>query len=270
MGSEAFVQFPGMPFRSLEEFHRYRAENRRLFDERYLREQSLGVVGHAVALAGLCAPCLKVTTFVSPTEDGNKTADGRLVPHWRLRQTCGCAFALANHERALLHMALPYLGPSSWSRIGVLGRGENLAARLREEFSQVTLWPRLYNDVFAQINLPTDPASQHVILAADELAHIPPLDQALAAVARSLPPGGLFITTTAFDVEAEETISWTTDLRPVSSGPVLFTRDPVHRLGWDLIPRLRAAGFTDAWGSCYWSEEFGYLGPYNMIFVAFR
>lgn len=269
MGSEAFVQFPAMAFRSREEFQRYRDSHRDVFDERYRREQALGVAAPSLSTDGICAPCLRVSTFASSTRDGDETADGRRVPHWRLAQSCDCAFGLTSHERALLHLALARAPGSSQTRIGVLGRGERIAARLRTSYDEVSLWPRLLAEGAGTLALPTPPAHHHVILAADELAHIPPLDRALAAIAHGLAPGGLFIATTAFDVEAESSVSYL-DTPEEEGVPMLFSRDPAHRLGWDLVPRLRDAGFSDAAGFCYWSEELGYLGPYNMIFLASR
>jgi hypothetical protein len=270
MSIEAFVDFPGTSFRSIEEFKQFRGNNRDLFDERYRREQSIGVNSATLSTKGFCGPCLRVTKFLSPTAAGEKTVDGRLVPHWRLAQTCDCSFGLTSYERALLHMALPRLGSSSWSRGGILGRGDRIARYLSGRYPSFALWPRFLRDEEGTLTLPVPIQSQHIILAADELPHFPSLDQVLAAVAHSLMPGGAFLFSTPFDVEAQETMtSPVVEAQPMSVRAV-FSSHPVHRLGWDLIGRLREAGFNDAAGYCYWSEELGYLGPYNMIFLAFR
>lgn len=268
--AEAGVRFPGAAFRSIDEFKRFRSDNRDLFDERYRREQSLGVDGASVTTSGVCAPCLEVTDFVSQTHGGSATPAGLWVPHWRLAQTCGCRFALTSHERALLHMALPRLGPSAWTRGGIIGRGDRLLGYLTERAFSFDLWPRLSRSPDGAVTLPAPAQPYHMILAADEVAHIPPLDAALAAIAHSLMPGGSFVFSTPFDVEAEASV-----IAPMFDGGAatdlpLFSADAAHRLGWDLITRLRDAGFSDAAAYCYWSEELGYLGPYNMIFLAFR
>lgn len=270
MSTDNFVRFPGMAFRSAEEFKRFRADHRDQFDERYRREQSLGVEGTSLTLGGVCAPCLQVTEFVSQTHGGDRSADGRWVPHWRLTQSCGCRFALTSHERALLHMALPRLGPPAWSRGGILGRGDRLAAYLEDRGFDFALWPRLTRAPAGDVVLPVPNGSLHMVLAADELAHLPSLDATLAAVARSLAPGGCFLFSTPFDVEAEASVTAPEIAALAPAARPLFSIDPVHRLGWDLIPRLQEAGFEEAAGHCYWSEELGYLGPYNMIFLAFR
>lgn len=270
MSAEASVRFPGAVFRSIDDFKRFRTDNRDLFDERYRREQSLAVEAASLTTGGFCAPCLQVTDFVSPTHGGDLTDNGRWVPHWRLAQACGCRFALTSYERALLHMALPRLGPTSWTRGGVIGRGDRLLDYLAERGLSFDLWPRLSRSPRWPAELPVPEHSQHMILAADELAHIPPLDAALAAIARSLMPGGSFLFSTPFDVEAEASVIPSTFDGVDPAALPLFSAGATHRLGWDIILRLRDAGFTDAAAYCYWSEELGYLGPYNMIFVAYR
>jgi hypothetical protein len=45
-------------------------------------------------------------------------------------------------------------------------------------------------------------------------------------------------------------------------------RGDVHDIGWDILRRLRAVGFTQAFANVYWSRELGYLGPFNLIFSA--
>jgi hypothetical protein len=44
----------------------------------------------------------------------------------------------------------------------------------------------------------------------------------------------------------------------------------VHQIGWDILDRLKQAGFSDAAAHTYWSHELGYLGPMNMIFSAVK
>ena len=270
MSSESVVTFPSAIFRSGDDFRRFRADNRDLFDERYRREQSLGTDGASVITAGVCGPCLQVTEFKSLTQGGDLTIDGRKVPHWRQAQVCGCGFGLTSHERALIHTALPHLGKPSWFRAGVLGQGDRVAAYISQLLPDLAQWKRLTRGAGRALALPVSEGSQHMILAADLLPHIIPLKQALAAIAEALSPGGMFAFSTPFDVEASETISFVANDDGADIAKQTFLSQPIHRLGWDLIPMLYDCGFTDAMGQCYWSEEFGYLGPYNMVFVAHR
>ena len=109
-----------------------------------------------------------------------------------------------------------------------------------------------------------------MVLAADVLPHILPLKEALKAVADALSPGGTFVFSAPFDVEAGDTVSYLANEDGTGRANQVFSAHPVHRLGWDLIALLNDCGFSGVVGHCYWSEEFGYLGPYNMVFIARR
>jgi hypothetical protein len=267
MSSPSVVTFPSVTFGSEDDFKRFRSENRDIFDDRYRREQSLGTHDAVVSLDGVCGPCLQVTRFSSSTQGGERAASGGRVPHWRQVQACGCRFGLTSHERALIHVALSHFGKPSWFRAGILGQGGRIAAYISQLLPDFAEWTRLTRGAGQMVSLPVSKASQHMILAADVLPHILPLKDALVAIAEALSSGGTFIFSTPFDVEAVETVSVAES--EGLSGQV-FSARPVHRLGWDLIPLLVDCGFSDAVGHCYWSEEFGYLGPYNMVFVAHR
>ena len=270
MNSGSVVVFPSAVFESADDFKRFRSENRDLFDERYRREQSLGTHDISVITEGVCGPCLQVTQFSSPTQGGDLTGDGRKVPHWRQAQACGCRFGLTSHERALIHTALPHFGKPSWFRAGVLGPGDHVAAYVSQLLPDLAQWKRLARGVGSAVSLPVSQGSQHMVLAADVLPHIIPLKDALTAVADALSPGGMFVFSAPFDVEAGETVSFLANEDAPESAKQVFSAHPVHRLGWDLIPLLNDCGFSSVVGHCYWSEEFGYLGPYNMVFVAHR
>jgi hypothetical protein len=270
MNSGSVVTFPSATFESGDDFRRFRSENRDLFDERYRREQSLGNHDTVVLAEGVCGPCLEVTNFSSLTRGGELTADGRKVPHWRQTQACGCSFGLTSHERALIHAALPHFGKPSWFRAGILGAGDPVAAYVSRLLPDLAHWKRLARGTGRALSLPVSQGSQHMVLAADVLPHIIPLREAVAAVADALSPGGMFVFSTPFDVEANETVSFLANEDEADSAKQVFSAHPIHRLGWDLIPLLNECGFSSAVGHCYWSEEFGYLGPYNMVFVAHR
>lgn len=270
MSSDSVVTFPSVIFRSGDEFKRFRSENRDLFDERYRREQSLGTKSELVITEGVCGPCLRVTRFSSSTRGGDLGGDGRSVPHWRQAQVCGCSFGLTSHERALIHTALPNFGTPSWFRAGVLGQGHRIAAYVSQLLPDFAQWKGLTRGNNRVLSLPVLEASQHMVLAADVLAHIVPISEALEAIARALSQGGIFVFSTPFDVEASETISFLAGEDRTGIDRQIFSARPAHRFGWDLLKLLGDCGFSSAIGHCYWSEEFGYLGPYNMVFVAYR
>jgi predicted TPR repeat methyltransferase len=107
----------------------------------------------------------------------------------------------------------------------------------------------------------------HLVVSADHLHRVLPLDAMLAEVARVLSPGGVFVFTVPFDVSQEVTRSEVA--QGIANGPTL-TAQAVHAFGWDVMDRVRRAGFADCCAHCYWSEELGYLGTFNFVFEAFR
>ena len=109
-----------------------------------------------------------------------------------------------------------------------------------------------------------------MVLSADHLQLLPPLAATFSEVHRVLSPGGVFAFTVPFNAMAERT---RTDLsRAAAPGRILpaVSAEPVHEFGWDLPDTVRQAGFMDCIANCYWSEELGYLGTYNMAFLAIR
>jgi SAM-dependent methyltransferase len=117
-----------------------------------------------------------------------------------------------------------------------------------------------------RLRAPTGEAD--VVIAAEVLHTIPPLDEALAEIRRVLGPGGQFVFTVPFRLFSQATESRLDDL-PRSGGHLpVECGHHVHEIGWDLIDRLRAAGFRRPTAHCYRSEELGYLGLFDMIFSA--
>ncbi len=109
-----------------------------------------------------------------------------------------------------------------------------------------------------------------MLLCPDHLHHVPALDAALGEAARVLCPGGALLFTVPFHADADATASDLARLPRRSGVLPAFSAEPVHRIGWDILERVRGAGFVDCAAHCYWSEELGYLGPFNMIFLATR
>ncbi len=259
------ARFPALIVESAEGFRRLRHAQSGLFDERYRREQALGTGDESLALTGTCGLCLRVARFVSSTALGEATADGRVVPNWREQQACDCAHALVSRRRALLHLALSHAGAAGWYRIGVLGQDDAILHYLRAGWPETVGWRRfeLGRELLA---LPEETGALHLVLSADHLQCVAPLDATLAEVARVLSPGGAFVFTVPFSVNEENTRS---EPATVHAGQTLLAR-PLHAFGWDILDKLRRSDFVDCRAHIYWSEEFGYLGTFNVVFEAFR
>jgi hypothetical protein len=264
------IRFPATALDSYASFQRFRETSRDLLDDRYRREQSLATRQKSLELDGTCAVCLRVTRFLSQSAGGEATPDGARVPHWREEQHCGCAFSLNSRKRALLHRALPQLGFSGWCPTAVLGEDQGLTGLLSSINAEATAWPRMSaaTDRTAS-RIPADDGQYSLVLSADHLHCVPLLDFALAELARVLMSGGLLLFTVPFHVDSETTL---TDFARVPRRNMIpsFVKDPVHQIGWDILDRMEAAGFEDCTAECYWSEEFGYLGTYNMVFAGAR
>ena len=265
------IRFPACVVGSVGEFRQFTSENRDLIDERYRRELALASKDKTVTLRGSCGLCLLVTNFKSDTAGGQLMPDGRRTPNWREQQVCECEYALTSRERALLHVATPRLGSQSWYKAAVLGQRKGVANYLSKLLLGFSVWPRLEAmDTNGRAWLLSEAKAFHMVVSPDFLQFVPPLDEALAEVARVLMPGGIFLFTIPFYVDSEVTVSNIAHLRQRNGLLPPMSAGPVHQIGWDIMDRVREAGFSDCTAHFYWSEELGYLGPYNMIFMAFR
>ncbi len=253
----------------MAEFRRFRAEHSDLLDERCRHEQALGSKDGSITLTGTCALCLRVTRFTSATIGGSLTDDGRMVANWREQQVGGCRHSLNSRQRALLHLALSRFGASGWVRSAVLGREDRVSQYLKTLMSDICVWPHLAETGHAPA-IPAEAASAHLVVSADYLHYAPQLDAALKEVARVLAPGGCFVFTIPFCVDLEVTQTCATQSLIGNEVLTAFPHQPAHNIGWDIIDRLSDAGFIDAAAHCYWSDEFGYLGKFNLVFLVYR
>jgi SAM-dependent methyltransferase len=115
-----------------------------------------------------------------------------------------------------------------------------------------------------------------LVLSCDVFEHVNDPDQGFREVARVLRPGGRFLMTVPFyslnDSGARRSSLENGVLQhhlpeqyhgnPMSEKGSLVFSD----FGWDLLDRIRAAGFAEARADYYWSEEYGHLGTCNPVF----
>ena len=243
-----------LPFRSTalasrEEFAVLSRAMKPLLDRRFEDELRLATADGSFAYEGVCAVCGRPAEFLSSTEGGDGVGDGRRLPNWREQLKCDRC-GLSTRERALMHALKTFAEHGGDREILVLGTKTDLNPWLERNASVVH---DLVPPASGRIELPYSAVDTAV--ASDWLDKAPKLDALLREVVRVLKPGGRLLFTAPFHYADE------------LSTPAEGGREAAS-FGWDLLTRLRAAGFAQAHAHLYWSEELAYLGPFNFVFVA--
>jgi len=270
-GAATQVRFPAVSFAAQVDFLAWCAASRPLLDGRYLHERSLAVPPGRHSRPGTCAPCLRRTLFEISADHAEKlpdgsVPDGRIVPNWREQLLCDCEDRLSNRHRAVLHFVESALALSSWERVLAFGRLSETDSRLYRRLGATALVPRLAPQRDGPPRLNLADASCHLALSLDGMHRVPPLGTLLAEFRRVLAPGGALVFTVPFRWDRPATRS----LPVTASGGAAQVESAreVHEIGWDILERLRGAGFARSRAHVYWSEELGYLGPFNTLFSA--
>ena len=267
-------KFPAVSFLSHAEFDSYCEQNSALDDARYAHELELATRDAAMMRDGTCAPCLRQTNFTAATQGGETQPDGRILPNWREQMTCDCEDGLGARLRAILHFLAGEAGLQPWMRALWFGTAPTLERRLAQMTHEVVVARRLQMsarlpaDAQRSLCLPFDSAAFHLAVSSDYLQRVPALDVALAELRRILVPGGQLVFTVPFHCRSTSTTTRAgLGARREGRLPAEMAAD-IHAIGWDILPRLRQAGFAQAAAHVYWSRELGYLGPFNTMFSA--
>jgi SAM-dependent methyltransferase len=261
------VPFRSRSLASLAEFTEFTREVQPILDARYLHERTLASAADSISFDGTCAPCLRRARFSARTHGGDILPDGRRVPNWREELHCDCEDRLNNRSRALLHFLETDAGLRSWSRVLLFGPPATADRRIAAA-AGVSRLSRLGLAPGGGHRLDAGDAGFHLAITADYLHRVPPLGAALAELRRVLVPGGRLVFTVPFHDRSATTVSRTGHLPRLAGRLPGEAGADTHQVGWDILDMLRAAGFADARAFTYWSEELGYLGPFNMIFSA--
>jgi SAM-dependent methyltransferase len=248
-------RFPAWQFRSYQEFSNFLKDHQSILDSRHLYQLTLAVRKERLEQPGSCAPCRRPVVFTSDV-NGEKLSDGKRMPNWREELHCNCPWRLNNRQRAVLHLAQAS-GLRGWASSLLLGEPSDFALAYMANALNTRMLPR-FHITDGAVTLPVESGSCHFVISQDDLQKVGPLASALAEMARVLVPGGRLIFTVPFHV-AEVSLPCGPDL-PVGG----------RRFGWNLLDMLKAAGFTDAVALLYWSEELGYLGNMNFVFLAMK
>jgi len=254
------------------------------------KERALAAGTGPFSLAGYCYVCKRRTRF-TVTFDHAYEIDGVLTPNWREQLYCrGCGMS-ARH-RSVIHLFETECRPGPDETIYISEQTTPLYHWLRRAYPLLVgseylgdACPRgketaggIRNEDLTDLSFP-DGSFDRIILL-DILEHIPGYPRALGECLRCLRPGGSLFITVPFEKESAKTI---VRARVKVSGeiehllPPEYHSDPLrdagtclsyYIFGWDLLDRLRDAGYAHATALLFWSDAFGYIGRHQLVIVA--
>lgn len=242
-------------------------------------------------VSGYCVVCGCQDEFVvSSMYSPGAFPDGRPIPNWREHLNCRCG--LTNRLRATLHVMQQHISPSRTDRIYLTEQATPLFAWFAERYDSVTgseyFGPNNaggstvsgYRHEDIQ-NLSFPDKSFDLIISLEVLEHVPFPDLAFRQLRRCLRDGGHTLITAPFkDTDTHDEIR----ARLTEGGEIEHLMAPEYHgnpvdpqggalcfryFGWDVLDRLKAAGFSRAEVVFYWSRRFGYLGNTNAIILAY-
>ena len=276
-----------------EAYKKHAAKMEHEYDRRVLCEQALlptdGSEGFRTS--GFCCVCGTHTRFLTSFmySTGN-TPDGRLMPNWREHMQCEHC-GLVNRMRAGLHVLHTYAQPETGSKIYITERLTKTYQWLAERYPNLqgseyfgpshipgSIVDGIRHEDVMNLSFPDGTFDR--ILSFDVLEHVPDPNSAFRALCRVLKPGGVVIFSVPFSSGSATDIVRATieeDGAVTHYLPAEYHGNPVdpeggalcyRYFGWEMLDKLRSVGFRNVRCLAYWSEEQGYLGREQYIFVA--
>ena len=244
------------------------------------------------SVPGLCRVSGRETLFDMDEIYAVDTDNGKQYC-WRERLVCQCC-QMNNRQRAAIDLFLHVGKPSARSRIWLTEQGSRVYTLLRERFPQLVgsefLGPDFVSGTVDARGLRHEDlmkssfadGSLDFVLTYDVLEHMPDPDSALRECARILAPGGCLMFSVPFLPLSPTSVQ---RARLTSDGtiehllPPQYHGDPVHadqgvlcyyEYGWDILDRLKQAGFKEATAMLCESGEYGYYGGVHIMFKAVK
>lgn len=272
--------------RNFEEYLAYIAANKSELEAQRSYENALWSQRSEFTLNGYCAGCRKVVPLKVDLQWG-----GGHMPNWRERLECTCG--LNNRIRAALDFLSDVASGNNSLNVYATEQVTSLFKQLLTRYPS-TVGSEFLRDGTASgatnkngirhedlTHLSWTSACQDVVLSFDVLEHIPDFRAALREIVRVLKPGGHMISSFPFDANQAKTVVRAT-MSPegnlIHHLPPEYHGDPVDNsgclcfqvFGWDILDEMRAAGFSDAYTTFYWSVDRGYLGPNQLLILGRR
>lgn len=233
-------------------------------------------------LSGYCYVCDKSIDFII---DRNNN----LSPNWRETLTCPSC-NLNNRLRASYHIFNEICKPSTDCKIYITEQitlfykllKRNFPDTIGSEFLDNNYEPgKYYNKIrhenLTKLSFPDEYFD--FILSFDVLEHIPDFKKAIIQCYQKLKSKGYFLFSIPFIKNSQDNIiraciTKNNEIKHIL--PPEYHGDPVNRsgclcfyhFGWEILEILKETGFKNSNALLYWSKFYGYLGGWQIIFIA--
>jgi hypothetical protein len=231
----------------------------------------------------------RAVDFLVDRQYGAELHDGVTIPRWRERLVCPVTH-LTNRQRAMVLLLRAY-GESArdvfmfeqvtplfrYLKAAVPGWNITGCEWLGPDVKPGAVVNGIRHEDCAALSLPD--SSVDIVMSLDVFEHVPDPRQGFREKARVLRPGGVLLMTVPFFPERDATVQRAGHVNGKLEHllPPEYHGNPIdpeggslvyHDFGWDLLPMIREAGFSDAFLGLYWSLEYGHLGVPQIVFVA--
>jgi ubiquinone/menaquinone biosynthesis C-methylase UbiE/tetratricopeptide (TPR) repeat protein len=277
-----FAQFP-----SLGAFEEDRVRRSESIAEREREVLQMPHDGEEFSVPGHCYVCDEDVNFVARVS----YVLGTPVVNWRESLVCPSC-GLNNRMRAALHVWEQAKRPERGESIYIAEQTTPLFAALTARYPNTvgseylgdgfrpgTVSPNgIRHEDLTRLSFPSE--SFETVLSFDVVEHVPDYRKALAECFRVTRPGGTLLISVPFERTSPKTIvrALVRDDGSVEHLlPPEYHGDPVNPeqgclcyqvYGWDLLDTLREVGYDHAVALSYWSDQFGYLGGEQLLFMA--
>jgi SAM-dependent methyltransferase len=270
------------------DIHRKRAQ-KDLIKRREIEESLIPKSGLKFKSHGYCYVCQDYTDLMVDFKYSAVTSTGK-TPNWRERLICPSC-KLNNRMRATLHIIEQEAQPKEHSMVYISEQSTPLYKQIKRRYPRTIGSEYLNQDLQpgqmngkgirheSLTNLSFKSNVLDLILSFDVLEHIPDYKQALRECFRCLKADGILLFSVPFVKSSQSTITRAAtqeDGKIMHFLPPEYHGDPLnpkgclcfYHFGWDLLEELREIGFKRAEALNYWSNEYGYLGGEQIIFMA--
>ncbi len=275
---------------SLDEYRRHKIANSSEYIRRSEVEKQLTGSSNGFYTPGYCFVCNQHVNFYSDFSYAFTDSEGNQKVNWRERLCCPSC-GLNNRMRAAIQIFEQTCKPQPDDTIYLTEQitplfhwfSRNYRNAVGSEYlaDKVSFGQRdnrgLRNETLTSLSFSDNQFSY--ILSFDVFEHIPDYEMAFRECWRCLRPGGVLVFTVPFSRDSEKhivraRISSTNKIEHIL--PPEYHGDPLnhsgslcfYHFGWELLEQLQSFGFTSATAYLYWSNELGYLGHEQIIFIA--